>query len=55
VPTVITVAVIAFAAWRSQAWAIYGPEPRFAHGLVAVVLIIARPWTLGLATPIGVA
>src|SRR5262245_34350448 len=47
VPTVIAVALIAFAAWS-----IYGPQPRFAFGLVAAVtvLIIAFPWAPGLAT-----
>src|SRR5262245_62455010 len=40
VPLVIAVALAAFAAWS-----IFGPEPRFAHGLVAAVsvLIIACP------------
>jgi Cu+-exporting ATPase len=51
VPAVIATAILAFFGWL-----IFGPEPRFAHALVATVsvLIIACPCALGLATPMSI-
>jgi Cu+-exporting ATPase len=51
VPAVVLAATLAFAGWM-----LFGPEPRFAHALVAAVsvLIIACPCALGLATPMSI-
>jgi Cu+-exporting ATPase len=51
VPAVVVIALLAFIAW-----AVFGPSPSLAYGLIAAVavLIIACPCALGLATPLSI-
>jgi Cu+-exporting ATPase len=50
------VAVVVVAAGTLVGWGLFGPEPRWAYGVInaVAVLIIACPCALGLATPMSI-